>query len=69
MANYTENFRLKKPEPEDFYDIEDFNGNMDILDSKVKSLDDSNTILKESMEILKSDVGTTKDTGGTTTAG
>ena len=31
MATYTENFNLKKPSNEDFYNIEDFNGNADIL--------------------------------------
>ncbi|MBR1810239.1 MAG: hypothetical protein IJ766_01145 [Clostridia bacterium] len=30
---YTENFHLKKPEGSDFYNIEDFNGNMDMIDA------------------------------------
>ena len=29
----TENTKLRKPEKEDFYDVEDFNHNMDILDN------------------------------------
>ena len=37
MATYTNNYNLKKPAETDFYDIEDFNGNTDIIDS---ALDD-----------------------------
>ena len=29
----TENLKLKKPDPEDFYNVGDFNGNMDALDA------------------------------------
>lgn len=35
MAQYTPNYNLKKPEQEDFYNVDDFNGNMDILDGKL----------------------------------
>ena len=35
MATYTENLNLKKPNPEDFYNIADFNSNVDILDNAV----------------------------------
>lgn len=31
-AEYTENLGLKKPAQEDFYDVDDFNGNADIID-------------------------------------
>lgn len=30
---YTTNLKLRKPDPNDFYNIEDFNANMDTLDS------------------------------------
>ncbi|MBR1810268.1 MAG: hypothetical protein IJ766_01290 [Clostridia bacterium] len=30
--NYTANYQLKKPEENDFFDVEDFNGNMDAID-------------------------------------
>lgn len=36
MANYTSNYNLKKPLPEEFYNIEDHNGNMDIIDEELK---------------------------------
>ncbi len=36
MATYTKNFGLKKPEDNDFYNVEDFNKNADIIDEKLK---------------------------------
>lgn len=36
MADYTENFQLKKPAQGDFYDVEDQNGNMDIIDEALQ---------------------------------
>lgn len=32
MAKYTENFNLIKPEDDEYYDVTDFNENMDIID-------------------------------------
>lgn len=32
MATYTENFNLIKPEDEEYYDVADFNANMDVID-------------------------------------
>ncbi|MDF2870861.1 MAG: hypothetical protein K0R05_2436 [Anaerocolumna sp.] len=36
----TTNFNLKKPAPEDFYNVQDFNDNMDILDIELKEAQD-----------------------------
>jgi Carbohydrate binding domain. len=36
----TTNFNFKKPDTTDFYSVDDFNGNMDILDTQLKELDD-----------------------------
>ncbi len=33
MATYTENYKLKKPAPEDFADIADLNENADKIDT------------------------------------
>ena len=41
MAEYTKNYNLKKPDEEEFYNVSDFNGNMDIMDTKIKALNDS----------------------------
>lgn len=35
MATYTTNYNLKKPAQDDVYSIEDFNGNMDIIDANI----------------------------------
>ena len=37
MADYTENYNLKKPSPTDFYNIEDFNSNADIIDEALNN--------------------------------
>ncbi|MCI8336507.1 MAG: hypothetical protein HFI72_05045 [Peptococcaceae bacterium] len=36
MANYTKNYNLKKPSPEDFVDIADINSNMDVIDEALQ---------------------------------
>ena len=38
MANLTENFGLKKPLPEEFYDVNVQNENMDIIDGALKTI-------------------------------
>lgn len=37
----TENYGLKKPESTDFYNVDDFNDNMDVIDSKLKEIEES----------------------------
>ncbi len=37
---YTPNYGLKKPEQYDFYNVEDFNENADIIDEKLKEIED-----------------------------
>ena len=39
MADYTENLNLKKPARTDYFSVADFNGNADIIDSAVGSID------------------------------
>lgn len=38
MASYTPNYNLKKPADSDSYDIADANGNMDIIDGALNTL-------------------------------
>ena len=38
MATYTPNYNLKKPAQTDFYDVDDFNGNADIIDTVLNNL-------------------------------
>lgn len=37
--NHTENYGFNKPERTEFYDVDDFNENMDVLDKKLKELE------------------------------
>jgi len=39
VAKYTPNFNLIKPDPDDFYNIQDFNDNMDKLDANAVKKD------------------------------
>lgn len=39
MPNYTPNYNLKKPLPTENYNIDDPNGNMDLLDAALKGLE------------------------------
>jgi hypothetical protein len=41
MPNYTKNYNLKKPLQEEFYNIDDHNGNMDIIDGELKRIADA----------------------------
>ena len=38
---YTPNYGIKKPEQDDFYNVEDFNDNADIIDQALKAHDDA----------------------------
>lgn len=40
MSTQTTNYKLVKPEPQDFIDISTLNGNMDIVDAQLKKLND-----------------------------
>lgn len=37
MATYTANFNLKKPGQDEFYNVEDFNDNAEIIDTQLKA--------------------------------
>ena len=39
MATETTNYGLKKPVQEDFYNVDDFNNNFDIIDKKMKEIE------------------------------
>ena len=41
MAEYTQNYNLKKPAEDDFYNVKDFNDNADIIDQALKAHDDA----------------------------
>ncbi|WP_066452695.1 hypothetical protein [Anaerotruncus rubiinfantis] len=45
----TTNYKLKKPAPNENYDVEDFNGNADIIDSKLKEHADGKAALESAL--------------------
>ena len=47
MAKYTENIRLSQPEGSDYYDIEIFNHNSELIDKKIGEMDTSLSTIKE----------------------
>ena len=47
MAKYTENIRLAQPEGSDYYDIEVFNHNSELIDKKIGEMDNSLSTIKE----------------------
>ena len=47
MAKYTENIRLSQPEGSDYYDIEIFNHNSELIDKKIGEMDNSLSTIKE----------------------
>ena len=47
MAKYTENIRLAQPEGSDYYDIEVFNHNSELIDKKIGEMDNSLATIKE----------------------
>lgn len=56
MPNYTQNYNLKKPFQEEFYDIDDHNGNMDIIDAVLKALSEKSGVIISPDEPDKGDV-------------
>jgi hypothetical protein len=55
MAKYTEKLNLKKPEQNDFYNVDDFNGNFDKIDEEFNSyLRLSGGVLNGTLRIKKS---------------
>lgn len=45
--DYTKNYRLRKPAAEDFYDVEDFNRNSDVIDGKMLVADQALALANE----------------------
>jgi hypothetical protein len=43
MATKTNNYKLTKPEQTDFYNVDDFNDNMDIIDGELKKAEEHTT--------------------------
>ena len=62
----TENYGLNRPEASDFYDVEHFNENMDILDTKMKEIEEiaNPDAIKEHIDSKENPHEVTKDQVG-----
>lgn len=56
MASQTTNLKLKKPSADDFYSVEDQNGNMDIIDQAIKKDRDDMSTLGKKVDQQKTDL-------------
>lgn len=68
MATTTENFGLTMPDDEEFYDVQVSNTNMQIIDQALKNAG-NNPQLEADVTEIKNEIGSTTDTGGSSTAG
>ena len=66
MATQTDKYKLKKPDPSDFYDIADFNDNADKIDTALKNHD---TKLAETVLVSKGGTGATSAADARTNLG
>lgn len=57
MATFTTNYDLIKPGNDDYYDIADFNENMDAIDGQLSLTEQEVTKVKEEVEALKNSMG------------
>lgn len=64
MPNYTTNYNLKKPLQEEFYNIDDHNGNMDIIDGMLKVLSEDSGVVISPDEPETGDVWIDTDDDG-----
>ena len=68
MSTFTENYDLIKPDNEDYYDIQDFNENMDAIDAqlaqaeqKVAAIQASIATAEETLAAINKKLGTPPD--------
>ena len=68
MADYTKNYHLKKPLPEEFYDVADQNGNMDLIDAQIKrNAEDIQKIMEKGAGGIPPQIIITSKNGSTVT--
>jgi hypothetical protein len=61
MAKYTSKLNLKKPEQNDFYNVDDFNGNFDIIDEFASRADNPHNVTKAQVGLGNVDNTSDKD--------
>ena len=50
MAKYTEHLKLVKPEGNEYYNVEQFNHNSELIDKETKKSNNKNSLSKENKE-------------------
>jgi len=55
LAEYTENLNLVKPEATDYYNVEDANSNMDIIDAEIQAINEDIENVSEAMKSMVND--------------
>lgn len=69
MSEFTENYNFIKPSEEDYYDVQDFNENMDAIDTQLMKTEREINGIGEKMEEMDGKLGTAADTGTDTIFG
>lgn len=71
MATFTQNYNLKKPDQQDFYNVEDFNNNADIIDEQLKEMANGlgSAAQESTVSSINTKIGETGNTGGTSSSG
>ena len=65
MATFTENYDLIKPDGDDYYDVADFNENMDALDGLMAAAEQITAAVEQGMADIAEKIGTPAETGQT----
>ena len=65
MSTYTENYNLIKPGDEDFYDVQEYNENMDTIDSTMAVIENGIEEIGNDVEDVSKKIGTPKTSGAT----
>lgn len=69
MSTFTENYTLIKPDEADYYDVQDFNENMDTIDTQMAATALSLEETQEEVAGVSEKIGTSTDTGSDTVFG
>lgn len=62
MSTFTENYDLIKPGNEDYYDIQDFNENMDAIDAQLAQAEEKAAALQQKMAAVETQISQAEET-------
>ena len=58
MSTFTENYDLIKPGSEDYYDVQDFNENMDTIDAQLAEAEAKIQTIHAELDAISERIGT-----------